>query len=107
MEGLSASGTNKATYKTYIWAVNNYLIPLLGNHNIDKIDNAVLAKFERERLDVMGKVPSASFINNHNSALNRVFDEALERGYLTKFQVPILKNDGIKTQRRPDFTLEE
>jgi integrase len=107
MEDLSASGRNKATYKTYIQAINNYLIPLLGNHNVDKIDNAVLAKFERERLDVMGKVPSASVINNHNSALNRVFDEALERGYMTKFQVPLLRNDGIKTQRRPDFTLDE
>ena len=56
---LSASGRNKATYKTYIQAINNYLIPLLGNHNFDKIDNAVLAKFERERLDVMGRMPSA------------------------------------------------
>jgi integrase len=107
MEDLSASGRNKATYKTYIQAINNYLIPLLGNHNVDKIDNAVLAKFERERLDVMGRVPSASVINNHNSALNRVFDEALERGYMTKFQGPLLRNDGIKTQRRPDFTLDE
>jgi integrase len=36
-----------------------------------------------------------------------VFDEALERGYMTKFQVPMLRNDGIKTERRPDFTKED
>ena len=55
----------------------------------------------------MGKVPSASVINNHNSALNRVFDEAIERGYVTKFQLPLLRNDGVKTERRPDFSLED
>jgi integrase len=107
LEALIASGRGKATYKTYIQAIEKYVIPLLGNHNIDKIDNAVLAKFEKQRIDFMGRTPSASVINNHNSALNQVFDEALERGYMTKFQVPLLRNDGIKTERRPDFTLDE
>jgi integrase len=107
LEALIASGRGKATYKTYIQAIEKYVIPLLGNHNIDKIDNAVLAKFEKQRIDIMGRTPSASVINNHNSALNQVFDEALERGYMTKFQVPLLRNDGIKTERRPDFTLDE
>jgi integrase len=107
LEGLIDSGRGKATYKTYIQAIEKYVIPLLGNHNIDKIDNAVLAKFEKQRIDLMGRTPSASVINNHNSALNQVFDEALERGYMTKFQVPLLRNDGIKTERRPDFTLDE
>lgn len=107
LEEMIASGRGKATYKTYIQAIEKYVIPLLGNHNIDKIDNAVLAKFERQRIELMGKTPSASVINNHNSALNQVFDEALARGYMTKFQVPLLRNDGIKTERRPDFTLEE
>ncbi|MFZ2739020.1 MAG: hypothetical protein WAY02_12400 [Burkholderiaceae bacterium] len=107
LENLIASGRGKATYKTYVQAIQRYVIPLLGNHNIDKIDNAVLAKFEKQRIELMGKTPSASVINNHNSALNQVFDEALERGYMSKFQVPLLRNDGIKTERRPDFTLDE
>jgi integrase len=107
LEGLIASGRGKATYKTYIQAIEKYIIPLLGNHNIDKIDNAVLARFEQQRIETMGRTPSASVINNHNSALNQVFDEALDRGYMTKFQVPLLRNDGIKTERRPDFTLDE
>jgi hypothetical protein len=48
MEELSKAGQNKATYKTYIQVINNYLIPLLGNHNVDRIDNAVLARFVRQ-----------------------------------------------------------
>jgi len=107
MEALQAAQQGKATFKTYIQALNKYFIPLLGNHNIDKIDNAVLTKFDSERLALMGKPPSASVLNNHNSALNRVFDEALERGYMTRFQIPLLRNEGVKTQRRPDFTVED
>jgi integrase len=107
MDELAKSGRGKATYKTYTQAIENYLIPLLGNHNVDRIDNAVLAKFEAERIELMGRVPSASVINNHNSALNRVFEEAIERGYMTKFQLPMLRNDGVKSERRPDFRLED
>ena len=107
LQELQASGRGKETYLTYIQVINKYLIPLLGNHNVDKISNAVLAKFAKERIDMLGKVPSASVLNNHNSALNKVFDEAIERGYMTKFQVPLLRNDGIKSERRPDFTLDE
>jgi hypothetical protein len=94
----SRAGRGKATYKTYIQVIHNYLIPLLGNHNVDRIDNAVLARFEAERIELMGRVPSASVINNHNSALNSVFDEAIERGYMTKFQLPLPRNDGVKTK---------
>ena len=47
LNDLIASGRGKATYKTYIQAIEKYVVPLLGNHNIDKIDNAVLAKFEK------------------------------------------------------------
>jgi integrase len=107
MNDMQAAKQGKATFKTYIQSLNKYFIPLIGNHNIDKIDNAVLAKFDRERLEMMGKIPSASVLNNHNSAINRVFDEAIERGYMTKFQIPLLRNQGVKTQRRPDFTLED
>ena len=107
MEDLAKSGQGKATFKTYTQAIKKYFIPLIGNHNIDRIDNAVLTQFDKGRLEMMGKLPSASVLNNHNSALNRVFDEALERGYMTRFQVPSLRNEGIKTQRRPDFTLED
>ncbi len=79
---------------------------MLGNHNVDRIDNAVLTKFEAERIREIGQVPSASVINSHNSALNRLFDEAIERGYMTKFQLPLLRNQGTKTEHRPDFRLE-
>ena len=107
MDDLQRIGQGKSTFKTYTQALEKYFIPLIGNHNVDKIDRSVLSKFDAERLVMMGKAPSASVLNNHNSAINRVFDEALERGYMTKFQVPMLSNTGFKSERRPDFTAEE
>ena len=107
MEDAQKVGQGKATYKTYIQALKGHLIPFLGNHNVDKISNALMADFAKWRIEQMKRVPSASVINNHNSALNRVFDEALERGYMTKFQVPLIRNDGVKTEKRPTITIDE
>ena len=107
MEDLLANGQGKVTYKHYIQAINKYLIKFLGNHNIDKIDYALLSKFSVWREQQMGAKPSQSAINTHNSALNRVFDEALLRGFITKSQVPYLENKGITSERRDDFTYEE
>jgi integrase len=101
------AGHGKATYKTYIQALNNYLVPFLANHNIDRIGNSEMHEFAKWRVERMKRTPSSSVINNHNSALNRVFDEALERGYMTKTQVPLLRNDGVKTERRPTISVEE
>lgn len=107
MNGLIEAGQGKATYKTYIQALQRYLVPYLGSYNVDRIDTAVMNQFSAWRLKEFGRIPNASTLNNHNSALNRVFDEAVERGFMTKFQIPMLRNDGIKTDRRPDFTLSE
>jgi integrase len=107
MEDTEKAGEYKKTYKTYVQALRKYLIPFFANHNVDRIDNAVLFEFNRWRIQEMKRQPSKSVLNNHNSALNRVFDEAVERGYMTKLQVPFLKNDGKLSERRPDITIED
>lgn len=48
-----------------------------------------------------------STINTHNSALNRVFDEALVHGWITESIKPKLLNKGIKSESRGAFTYEE
>jgi len=107
MEDAQKAGQGKATYKTYIQAIERYLVPFFGNHNVDRIDNALMTEFERWRIEQMKKAPTASTLNNHNSALNRIFDEAMERDYMTKFQVPLIRNEGVKSDRRPDFVADE
>jgi len=60
----------------------------------------------------LGKEPKPfkakqSTINTHNSALNRVFDEALLRGWITDSIKPTLLNKGIKTESRGAFSIDE
>jgi len=133
MQDADSAKQGKATYKTYIQVLNRYLIPFFGNYNIDNITQALMNDFNKWRVIKMNtkdddkknkdnprkkvvkevldpskmKMPSASVINNHNSAMNRVFDEALERGYMTKLQIPFLRNDGVKAEKRPTITVDE
>ena len=106
-------GHGKVTYKRYIQVINSYVIPLLGKYNIDKIDYAILATYEQERKTKMNEKrtvainPSQAVINMHNVALNRVFDEGLIRGFITKSQLPHLENKGLVSNRRPSFLLKE
>lgn len=48
-----------------------------------------------------------STINTHNSAINRVFDEALVHGWITESIKPKLLNKGTKSESRGAFTNEE
>lgn len=107
MVELNAAGQGKPTFKQYIHAINKYLIPYFGRYNIDKVDYLALTKFQAWRKEEMKREPSASAINTHNSALNRVFDEAMLRGFITKSQLPHIENKGVASERRPDFTKEE
>jgi integrase len=107
MEDALKAEQGKVTFTSYIRALKNYHIPLLGKHNIDKITYSVLQEFDRKRIELMGKPPTASTLNTHNSALNRVFDVALQLGFMTKSQVPELQNTGGQSNRRPDIRIEE
>lgn len=101
------AGRGKVIFKHYIGVIDNYLIPFFGNYNIDTIDYPKLLEFEGWRRKKIGREPASSTINTHNAALNRVFDEAVARGFLTQSKVPNLKNKGKKSERRPAFTLDE
>jgi len=101
------NGYGKPIYKDYITAINKYLIPILGKYKIDSIDYKVLSHFEQERLKYMKKEPTKSTQLTHNAALNRIFDEAIFRGYMVAANKPILKAKGKKTERRVEFSVEE
>jgi len=107
MQAALDAGEGKAVFKDYIIAIDNYLNPFFGKYNITNIDYALVNEFAAWRKAKMGHEPKASSISTHNSALNRIFDEAMQHGYMTKSQVPELKNKGAKSERRPDFTLPE
>ena len=107
MKDELAGGGGKVSYKDYIVATDKYLIPILGKYHVDSIDQNVLAVLDERRSKMMRKVPTRSTLLTHNVALNRIFDEAEYKGYMTKTQRPILKAKGKKTERRPEFSVHE
>jgi len=107
MEALIASGNGKSVYNDYITVTKKYLIPFFGNYNLTSIGYEELKKFGTWRIKTMGRTPVLSTITTHNSAMNRVFDTALERGWIAQAQVPKLKNNGKKGTAREAFSLSE
>lgn len=101
------AGTGKVVYRDYITSIGRYLVPFFGKHNIDSITPTLMQKFDTWRTQKLGRVPLASTITNHNSALNKVFDYALGHGWVTQTVLPLLKNKGKKGTSRPAFTLRE
>jgi integrase len=107
LDAAIKTGKGKKTYRDYIQVIDNYLIPFFGSKQIDKITEEATSAFETWRIEKMGREPAASTISNHNAALNRVFDTALQSGWMQRKNVPVLGNSGKKANRRPTFTLDE
>ena len=101
------AGSGKSVYRDYITVLGKYLIPYFGDRFVTSIGYEELRGFAKWREDQLGREPRASTLNTHNSALNRVFDEAVARGYMNRSHVPTLLNKGRDSERRPDFRREE
>ena len=102
-----AANEGKVIYKDYITAIDRYLIPFFGNYDISSLNYSLIKQFAEWRDKKLGRKTKASTINTHNTTLNRVFEEGLMYGYLVKSQIPLLQNKGVKSERRPNFTLDE
>jgi integrase len=107
LEHEIAIGKGKRSYTDYIRVINDYLIPILGKKAITSIDYQALDELNEKRTAMMEKVPTQSTMLTHNAALNRVFDEAVIRGYLTEANKPKLEATGKKSERRAAFDMNE
>ena len=102
-----ASGVGKSVYKDYITAIRKYLVPFFGHKFMNSIGYEELKLFGEWRIKEMKRKPVASTVTTHTSALNRVFDCAVERGWLAHSQVPKIKNTGAKGTVREALTKSE
>jgi integrase len=107
MDAETANKQGKISYTDYKRVIEDYLIPILGNRSITNISSSALDELDAKRIELMKKVPSQSTMLTHNTALNRVFDEAVIRGFLTDANRPKLDAKGKQSDRRPAFDLEE
>ena len=101
------AGLGRKVFADYIVCIERYLIPFFGAQFVTSIDYEKIQQFYEWRREKMGREPKASTLNTHNSAMNRVFDEAVARGFIAHKSVPLMVNRGEKSERRPDFTREE
>ena len=100
------AGVGKATYVDYIRVINRYK-EFFGNKYIQNISYQDLVEFDQMRTQKLGRKAKQSTINLHNTALMRVYQTAIQKGWMHKSQIVTFKNDGKKTERRPAFDLEE
>lgn len=107
MEQEALAGRGKVSFTDYIRVINDYLIPFFGNYSITSITYELLDEFNAWRVEQMGKAPSHSTLLTQNAALNRVFDEAVTRNFLSEVNRPKLESKGKASDRRPAFDLNE
>ena len=97
----------RKVFKDYIKVINSYFIPFFGKTYITNIDYDKIREFNDWRVAKIGREPKASTLNTHNSAFNKVYAEAVSRGFISQGKVPVLANKGEGSERRPDFTRDE
>ena len=102
-----AADVGKSVYNDYITVITKYLIPYFGKYNINTIGYEELQAFGAWREKLMGRKPVASTVTTHISAMNRVYDVAIERGWIAQQQVPKIKNTGAKGTAREAFSKSE
>ena len=107
LQGQITAGHGKVVYNDYVAVIKKYLIPFFGSYNLNTIGYEELQRFDTWRRKEMGRQPVLSTITTHNSAMNRVYHTAVERGWIAQSQVPKLKNTGIKGVAREAFSLSE
>ena len=107
MERQLAAGVGKSVYNDYISVIKKYLKPFFGAKAINTIGYEEIKKYSDWRTVQMKKPPVASTVTTHISAFNRVFDCAVERGWIAAAQVPKMKNNGEKGVAREAFSLSE
>ena len=107
MEKKTDAGDGKISYEQYKRITLDYLIPFFGNRDIDNITPKVLEEYERHRNEAAGKELAYSTVRKHNVTLNRIFEEAIVRGFMTTTQKPHLETKGKKSEPFPTFDVHE
>lgn len=108
MQETPKGAKGQGSFKDYEWFLRKYHIPFFDRTHITSIDQVKLAEFDRWREKTLGRAPSQSTLKSHNVALQRVFDEAVIRRWMTESQVPSLTTTGGAAGTRRDyFTAQE
>ena len=95
------------SFNQYVKIIDDYLMPFFGNKNIDTITYEELDAYHEDLKVKMGRSPAYSTMRKHNVTLNRVFDKAVEKNYLTNSNRPKLDTKGGKSEKYATFDIGE
>jgi integrase len=108
MEQQPSTSKGYTTLKDYRWVLQRYHVPYFARTHITSIDYSMLTEFDVWRAKELGRTPAQSTLKTHNAALQRVFDEAVIRKWMTPSQIPTLSvSGGVSAARRDYFTAYE
>lgn len=95
------------SFNQYIKLIDEYITPFFGNKNIDGITHVELDAYQEDLKNKMGKAPAYSTMRKHNVTLNRIFDMAVEKGFITNSNRPKLDTKGNKSEEYATFDIAE
>ncbi|MBT5348986.1 MAG: tyrosine-type recombinase/integrase [Nitrospina sp.] len=118
--------------KDYTLICERYLKNYFGKKDIDKISDADLNAYRdwRNAYWITGdgkkiehikyvkngkvvkskarhKVPSSSTMNTEETVLRGIFEHGIKKGFIGRGEIPNIKSERVRSNRRPSFTLEE
>ena len=96
----------KQTYQAYIYAINKYQIPYFGHCKLDNLKDKYEGYVDYVAKEI-GRTPAQSTLSNHHAALKIILDEAVARSWANTSTLPIIKNVGKQSSRRPTFEMDE
>jgi integrase len=103
-----AAGTGKRVYTAYIGVIERYFVPFFGQMYLTSLTVKDMLSFEAWRNQEMGRTPRASTLLTFSSALNRIHQTAVARGWISeRVPLPKLQGKGQRGKARPAFTEDE
>lgn len=108
MDQLPIGTKGYISFADYRRALRRYHMVYFDRVHITSIDYAKLAEFDVWRAKELGRTPAQSTLKTHNAAMQRVFDEAVIRKWMTPSQIPSLSvASGVSAARRDYFSPQE
>ena len=81
-------------------------IPYFGHCKLDNLKDKYEGYVDYVAKEI-GRTPAQSTLSNHHAALKIILDEAVARSWANTSTLPIIKNVGKQSSRRPTFEMDE
>ena len=107
MQSQLDAGVGKSVYYTYISSIRSHLMPFFARKHIDSISHNDIRNFYVHQQHKLNRPLKSSTLTNYNTSMMRIFEYAVEHGWIVNYQIPKMHNKGVGSSRRPAFSKDE